>query len=115
CARRLHDLGLEGFRKIERGPHGSIGSKSGRGCHRSKTRSQCKSHANFSDVIVPAGISTVYRIAPREQILVEACRGMWVALVGIHTPEAPGCGVEVSGAVVIQTQRGVELFAGEEV
>jgi hypothetical protein len=38
-----------------------------------------------------------------------------IPLEGIHRPEAAGGGVEIAGAVVVEVEVGVELFAREQV
>ena len=43
----------------------------------------------------------------------ERCRG--VTLEGIHRPEAASGDIQISSAVVVEVEVGVELFAGEEV
>ena len=65
--------------------------------------------------IIPARIDAVDRIASDIEIFVQRKRIVALAFKRICRPEASSGNVQIPGAVVVEAEVGVELFAREEV
>jgi hypothetical protein len=65
--------------------------------------------------LVSSLICSLNGVCSHVDILVERHRRLNIPLEGIHRPETAGGGVEIAGAVVVEVEVGVELFAREQV
>ena len=72
---------------------------------------KCKDYQLNLTIICSMRWPTVFVAYPKFGFRVP---GLVVPLESIHRPEASGACVEISGAVVVEVEVGVELFAGEE-